>query len=146
MKTKLVLLIFLFSTLSISAQNRPQVANPIFLGSVLIDDISEKSMVETCLYYQLTEIADEDGYKVFLSDDGTKVRFKIDETIKGGNPVVEVITKEKESNIKKILSKAGFHKTSEGYTRGTQYAKTVTRCIPLSANPKTLRFIKVSNQ
>lgn len=138
-------LILLFSSFFLAhSQKQTHTTNPIYLGTILIDDVSEKSMAETCLFYQLTEAADEDGYKVFISKDGTKVRFKFEEDSKNAKPVVEVITKEKDSAIKKILSQTGYHKANDGYIRGSQFSNTITRCVLSNSQPKTLLFKKVN--
>ena len=141
---RLITLVLIFSSFFLAhSQKQTQTTNPIYLASILIDDVSEKSMAETCRFYQLTEAADEDGYKVFISKDGTKVRFKFDEDSKNVKPVVEVITKEKDSTIKKILSQSGFKKTSDGYIRGSQYSNRITHCSISSSKMVTLLYRKI---
>lgn len=95
-------------------------------------------MAETCRYYKLTEAPSEDGFIVFTAADGTKIRFKMTDK----TPIIEVITKESPSSIKKRLLQSGFKKSDNDYIKGSIQLKRTTIC---NYSSNTLRFAKISS-
>lgn len=64
-------------------------------------------MANKCRSYEYSEQPEGDGFIVFSSPEGDKIRFKID----SNSTIVEVFTQKKQSSIKKALTNAGFKKT-----------------------------------
>ena len=115
--------------------------SPVYLGAMLIDQPDTKSMANICRSYKYTEQPEEEGFTVYMSSEGEKIRFKKDET----STFVEVTTKDKPSSVKKKLVNIGFQKSSKGYERGSTILKNKTFCI-ISSSPTTVYFSKTSNQ
>ncbi len=100
-------------------------------------------MAGTCQHYNLTEVSPEEGYQVFTYADGTKIRFKMDESEEGNVPVVQVITHNTPADAMKILSDTGFVKEADGYYQGSKFTHRRTRCQVSSGSPSILTFTKV---
>lgn len=139
LRTTLLFIILLFFP-PLYSQN-VNVDSPVFIGTVLIDKPDEEDMAETCRYYKMVEGEKEDDFSVFKADDGTKIRFKVVDS----SPVVEVITKESVSSVRKKLEKAKFTRSGDGYIRGSGLSKRVTRCS-VKASPTTLTFYKTKTR
>ena len=139
-----ILLVVLFSSVGILAQTQKiQVKNPTYLGMVLIDQKDVPTMKSICAYYNLVEQPSEGDFTVFTYSDGTKIRFKKDETPEGSFPVVQVMTNRKPADVNKILREAGFVKLSDGYYDGSKFAHRRTKCTLTSGSVSTLTFSKV---
>ncbi len=120
-----------------------KVSNPTYLGLILVDEHDCNKMAKTCQHYNLKEVSPEEGYQVFTYSDGTKIRFKMDESEEGNVPVVQVITHKKPADAKKILSDTGFVKEADGYYQGSKFTHRSTRCQVSSGSPSVLTFTKV---
>ena len=139
-----ILLVVLFSSVVILAQTQKiQVKNPTYLGMVLIDQKDVPTMKSICAYYNLVEQPSEGDFTVFTYSDGTKIRFKKEETSEGSFPVVQVITNRTPADVNKILREAGFEKLSDGYYNGSKFAHRRTKCTLTSGSVSTLTFSKV---
>lgn len=137
----LVFVLVLLCNLSSFAQIR--ISNPTYIGLILVDEHGCDKMTQTCQHYNLTEENTEEDFQVFSYSDGTKIRFKMDESELGNVPVVQVITKKKPSEAKKILSDTGFTKETDGYYNGSPFTHRRTRCQISSGSPSILTFTKV---
>lgn len=135
------LILILVSSLSSLAQVK--ISNPTYIGLILIDGHDCGKMAATCQHYNLTEGIPEEGYRVFTYTDGTKIRFKMDESAEGNVPVVQVITNKTPADAKKILSDTGFVKETDGYYQGSKFTHRRTRCQVSSGSPSILTFTKV---
>ena len=120
-----------------------QVKNPTYLGMILIDQRDVPTMKSTCAYYNLEEQPSEGDFTVFAYSDGTKIRFKKDDTAEGSFPVVQIITNKKPADVNKILKEAGFEKAGDGYYNGSKFAHRRTKCTLTSGAVSTLTFSKV---
>ncbi len=120
-----------------------KISNPTYIGLILVDERDCNKMVQTCQHYNLVEGAPEENFQVFSYSDGTKIRFKMDESEEGNVPVVQVITKKKPADAKKILSDTGFVKEADGYYQGSKHTHRRTRCQVSSGSPSVLTFTKV---
>lgn len=120
-----------------------KVSNPTYIGLILVDEHDCDKMAATCQHYNLTEVSPEEDYRVFTYSDGTKIRFKMDLSEEGNVPVVQVITKKKPADAKKILLDTGFVKEADGYYQGSQFTHRRTRCQLSSGSPSILTFTKV---
>ncbi len=119
-----------------------KVSNPTYIGLILVDEHDCNKMAQTCQHYNLTEVSAEEDFQVFTYTDGTKIRFKMDESAEGNVPVVQVITKKKPADAKKILSDTGFVKEADGYYKGSKFTHRRTRCQLSSGIPSVLTFTK----
>ncbi len=119
------------------------VFSPTYIVLILVIDNDCDKMAATCQHYNLTESTPEECYRVYTYSDGTKIRFKMDETEEGNVPVVQVITKKKPADAKKILSDTGFVKETDGYYQGSKFTHRRTRCQVSSGSPSVLTFTKV---
>ncbi len=120
-----------------------KVSNPTYIGLILVDEHDCDKMAQTCQHYNLVEVSPEEDYQVFTYTDGTKIRFKMVELEEGNVPVVQVITKKKPTEAKKILSDTGFVKEADGYYQGSKFTHRRTRCQVSSGSPSVLTFTKV---
>ena len=142
----LILLVGLFTSVGGFAQiQRIQVKNPTYLGMVLIEQRDVPTMKSICTYYNLVEQSSEGDFTVFTYSDGTKIRFKKDDTEEGSFPVVQVITNKKPADVNKILKDSGFEKAGDGYYNGSKFAHRRTKCTLTSGSVSTLTFSKVYN-
>lgn len=137
----LILVLPIMFTLSSVAQVK--VSNPTYIGVILVDEHDCDKMAATCRLYNLIEEAPEEDFQVFTYTDGTKIRFKMDESEEGLVPVVQVITHKKPADAKKILSDTGFVKEADGYYKGSKFTHRRTRCQLSSGSPSVLTFTKV---
>ncbi len=136
------LFLLLFTLIPLSAQT-VYISSPIYLGSILIDEPDTAIMARTCRQYNLTEQPSEGDYKVFTYNDGTKFRFKVENTDKGNLPTVEVETAETPSAIKKMLSTTGFTKTTGGYEKGSPFTHRMTKCrLSTHSTPHIIHYTK----
>ncbi|MDE6335317.1 MAG: hypothetical protein K2L34_01985 [Muribaculaceae bacterium] len=129
--------------ISVAQIQKIQVKNPTYLGMVLIDQRDVPTMKSICTYYNFVEQPEEGDFSVFTYSDGTKIRFKKDETLEGSFPVVQVMTNRKPADVNKILREAGFVKLSDGYYDGSKFAHRCTKCTLTSGAVSTLTFSKV---
>lgn len=142
----LILFVGIFSNvISLAQIHKVQIKNPTYLGMVLIDQKDVLTMKSTCVYYNLVEQPEEGDFTVFTYTDGTKIRFKKDETSDGSFPVVQVITNRKPADVEKILRNSGFVKSEDGYYNGSKFAHRRTKCTLTSGAVSTLTFSKVYN-
>lgn len=137
----LLLGLVLITNFSFVAQVK--VSNPTYIGLILVDEHDCDKMATTCQHYHLTEQNPEEDYRVFSYSDGTKIRFKMNESERGNVPVVQVITHKKPADAKKILSDTGFVKETDGYYQGSKFTHRRTRCQVSSGSPSVLTFTKV---
>lgn len=144
-----ILPIILLFTLFCALAQHIGSANPISLGTVLVNEPDIEGMKSLCLSRQYIETTPEDGYSVFTSPEGYKIRFKM-QTATGSSlpcPIVEISSDKKFTDIDKILTNSGFTETKHNagktvYQRGLKMAKRFTTCTILS--PQTLLFTKTS--
>lgn len=99
-----------------------------------------ESMKEICEYYNLVEEPSVNGFAVYKAPDGSTIRYKID----SGTPIVEVAVKGNRSNIKKLLEKAGYIKSPNGYIKGSDLSKFQTLCT-FKSGSDVLLFKKIRN-
>lgn len=130
------LFLFLLSTLPTYSQG-VQLDSPVYLGALLIEETDPKTMSEICRSYKYTEQPDEEGYTVYTSPDGEKIRFKIEDKTTS----VDVTTNDKPTSIPKKLKQIGFKKVKGKYERGSKFSKCKTICT-ISSSPTTLYFSK----
>lgn len=140
MHKSICLLFLLFLTILPTHGQKATIENTIYLGALIIDRNNIKDMVDLCNYYNFTESASEDDFTVYVSPDGEKIRFKINDT----TPIVEVLTRDKTSTIKQTLEHVGFQKSSQGYERGSDFSSHRTLCT-VSSSPTVVRFLKEPN-
>ncbi|MDE6337248.1 MAG: hypothetical protein K2L34_11825 [Muribaculaceae bacterium] len=112
---------------------------------VLIEQRDVPTIKNICSYYNLVEQPSEGDFTVFTYSDGTKIRFKKDDTEEGSFPVVQVITNKKPADVNKILKDSGFEKAGDGYYNGSKFAHRRTKCTLTSGAVSTLTFSKVYN-
>ncbi len=140
---RIILIITFIFVSSIYSFAQIKVSNPTYLGLILVDEHDCDKMAATCQHYNLTEVSPEEDFQVFTYTDGTKIRFKMDKSEEGNVPVVQVITKKKPADAKKILSDTGFVKEADGYYQGSKFTHRRTRCQVSSGSPSVLTFTKV---
>ena len=104
MPRTITILLLLLTFLPTVAQNKIKLSDPIYLATTLIDDFSVNRMKETCRSYGLVESEQEDEFIVFTDEKGNKLRFKVEESINGRTPTVEVISKTPHKEILQILT------------------------------------------
>jgi len=106
-----------------------KLADPIYLATTLIDDISIDRMKEACKNYGLMESEKENEFIVFADEKGNKLRFKVKEVSNDRTPIVEVVSKTPHKEIIRILTDTGFSSSSHGkYVKGDKYAHRITIC------------------
>lgn len=145
---RLLLMLFIgicSSVIAIAQIHKVEIKNPTYLGMVLIDQKDVPTMKNTCVYYDLVEQPEEGDFTVFTSTDGTKIRFKKEETSDGSFPMVQVITNRKPADVEKILRNSDFVKSEDGYYNGSKFAHRRTKCTLTSGTVSTLTFTKVYN-
>ena len=146
MKRFLLVLVVGICSIGIFAQiHKIQIKNPTYLGMVLIVQKDVPTMKNICSYYDLVEQPSEGDFTVFTYSDGTKIRFKKEETPEGSFPVVQIITNRKPADVNKILKEAGFEKSGDSYYDGSRFAHRRTKCTLTSGAVSTLTFSKVYN-
>ncbi len=131
------------SVLSFAQIHKVEVKNPTYLGMILIDQKDVPTMKSTCAYYNLVEQPEEGDVSVYTYSDGTKIRFKKDETEGLSFPVVQIITSRKSADVNKILVESGFEKSGDAYYNGSKFAHRRTKCTVTSGAVSTLTFSKV---
>ena len=137
----LIFCYLIISCLTITAfAQKVSLENPALLGSLLIDKPDIESMREICEYYDFHEESSENGFSVFKGEDGIIIRIKKDSKI----PIIEVAGFGKTADLKKMLEKVGYRKTSKGYIKGSEFTKFQNICT-LKSNPASLTFTKVRN-
>lgn len=128
MTRTITILLLLLSCLSVVAQ-KIKLADPIYLATTLIDDISIDRMKEACKNYGLMESEKENEFIVFADEKGNKLRFKVKEVSNERTPIVEVVSKTPHKEIIRILTDTGFSSSSHGkYVKGDKYAHRITIC------------------
>ena len=130
-------LLMLFSALSTFSQTK-QYVDPVSVANLLVDDVSEERMAQTCRFHNLTESQSEDGFIVFSDKDDNTIRFKkTDNSEEGVNgKLIEVRTKDTLKTIDSLMKASGYQKHGTTYERGSRHTNTLTRCT-LSTQGKT---------
>lgn len=118
---------------------------PINVAVVIMNDSTVEEMAETCRYYNLTEVEPENDFRVFVHPDGSKLRFKTQDSENGSLQLVEVYTNYKDQQIEKILESIGFEKTSNGFVRGNRYESYICYCELTSKRPRIITISKIKN-
>ncbi|MBD5355796.1 MAG: hypothetical protein HDR88_02165 [Bacteroides sp.] len=135
-----VFLFFILSSLSVVSQ-KLQIDSPIYLTARLIDETDTEAMAKLCKAYNFTEQPEEEGYIVFTSSTGDKIRFRIGDQ----STYVEVTTKDKSSSVDKNLTQVGFKKSKNTYERGSKFNPWKTICT-ISSSPTKVYFVKSHNK
>lgn len=118
-----------------------RIENPILTGALLVEKPDTESMKEICEYYNLVEEPSVNGFAVYKAPAGSTIRYKID----SGTPIVEVAVKGNRSNIKKLLEKAGYRPSKEGFVRGNDLSKSKTLCN-FKSTKGVYTFTKIKNR
>ena len=119
--------------------------DPLYLGITLIDQPNVEKMAGLCKYYELNEMPDQDGFKVFRHSNGTEFRFKVDKDGERNLPIVIVETNEKDKTVDYVLSNVGYVKEGKDFVKGTKLEQRRTRCKVTGRTHKTLTFEKEYN-
>ena len=140
MKRSVYIFLLLIISILPAFSQKIQIDSPIYLAARLIDEPDTTAMSKFCKSYNLSGQPREDGYTVFTTPNGERIRFKTEDQ----STVVEITTKDKSSSIDKILTQVGFKKSKDTYERGSKFSPRKTTCT-ISSSPTTLHFIKTHN-
>lgn len=140
----IVLTFLLFSTYGTLAQTR-QISNPLYLGNLLVDEVSVDKMEQVCRYYSLSEENEEGGFKTYVHPDGTVIEFKIETKDAQKIPTVRIKTNASPKTINEVLSSTGYSHTAEGYIKGSKFEHRRTKCNVSGGTKKILTFTKEYN-
>ena len=124
--TRILIITFcaLLLPLCLQAQEtQDELASPIYIAAIIVDEPSADDMAKTLEYYGFHEDStnDADGFTHFTRPDGTRLRFRIDPAGELILPTVEVLTTDNPRDIHEILFLAGFRpqdKKRTTYLRG----------------------------
>ena len=141
------------------------VANPIYLGFILLDEPTIEGMSEICEYHGLTPIdsnatagklgesqANTDGYTAYRAADGTILRFKQSEDPTSGvnGNLIEIRTKAPQKTIDKIFKTLFYNKVESKngqiiYDNGSHQSRTILRATQTGTNPRIITFRSIDN-
>ena len=132
----------LLLSLSIKAQS-PLGVSPINVANILTHVLSAKDMRDMCRYYDLTELPEENGHITFTDGKGNLIRFRDNGDITDGVNLIpiEVITKESDKVIDKVLKSIDYKKHKGYYEKGSPHHNSRTVCrITSKGKTKILTF------
>lgn len=141
-----IISLFVFSIMSIYGKSKTNIEGvAINVAVLLVEETDLDKMIDICKYYHLTQVMKEDDYTVFAHSDGSKIRFRLDESTEYATPIVELTTSDKLKNIEKILYDLKFRKTSEGFERINKYNHQIILGKIVQSKPIILTLTKIKN-
>lgn len=147
MKRLFSLYLLLFTFLISFSQSQMKDATTFF--NLLIDCNSLEEMEKICKDYGLRPHPSQDGYQIYTYDDGTKIKFKINESPIGiPLPVIETVTKKNKKTVVEKLNSIGFVEENGVFYKGHKYGQTRKQAIiKENKKEKTITFIveKIQN-
>lgn len=138
------------------AETSTQNADPVLIGTVLVNETNLDDMSKYCEFYNLQSSNSENGVLKFLDPNGNEMTLSMQEgsTISSPRPLIEIKSSNSFNKILKELEMCGYHKVDASeiddlpkgaivYEKGSAYHERRARCIIHKAKPNKITFLKV---